>query len=501
MTNEDQEDIRAGGTGSVRVWEKERRDWLLPHYVRCLLPQSTASSAEAGVGRMKELEQFVDSALQDEERRVWLMDHMSAELGLAAVARGNWDRAAYYARNGYQRFLQVWSGLHPCAVAARHCALHALQRLVEIEEVCDVAVGFRERSPDTGSLLAGACAHGEAGARSYAPLTRGVAAVRKLLARWAQQLPDSAMGPPIVWSELIDARTTTLDLLVRSVEGGGQADAGEVEQLRQDVGRHLASVRYHAATSAVAHGVRPVAKRHIKEAAELMVGQESSMQNLRATVAYNRADLARREPHKRLAVVNQTQRAIESHLGRLGDGGSRAELLLFLGEWSELKAELLGAEDNEDGRVEALRTAYESFGGERQDTSQRSASQSGSDSACEDRADGARSSMRLANMCDRMLVSWEEAQTGSSPLPFAPALNAEAVAVMVVEHTLRGLNGDEESSQAARGALPRLLDLIKRYPASRQPFVAGTTAAPSWLFLRWTGQMMAVLDRYRRGQS
>ena len=353
-----------------------------------------------------------------------------------------------------------------------------------------MAVAFRERCKDLAPS-GGLHTHGSTDDDAA---SQAVAAVRGLLSRWAHQLPDPAMGPPIVWSEVIDARKTTLSLLLRDLESGHKAATNHVEELRLDVDHHLASIRYCAAMSAVAHGVRPVAKRHIKDAAALMVGEGHNKQNLRATLAYNRADLARREPKKRLAVVNTTQGYIEQQLG-VGDAASQAELLLHLGEWSELKAELLGAEGDEEGRIEALRSAFGSFGGEGLGASEVGGERGHGSDGGDDGSSGAGSSMRLANMCDRMLAVWEDDQEGSVPLPFEPALPAAAVAVMVVEHTLKGLNGDEASSRTARGALPRLLDLIKKYPEARQPFVSGTAASPSWLFLRWTGQMMAVLDR------
>ena len=55
---------------------------------------------------------------------------MSIELGVAAAMRHDWSRVGYYATVGFRRFIATWSGLHPCALAARTEALKKLQRLL-----------------------------------------------------------------------------------------------------------------------------------------------------------------------------------------------------------------------------------------------------------------------------------------------------------------------------------------------------------------------------------
>lgn len=119
------------------LWEGPWQEWALPNYLRSLVALEDGGAAE--------LDAFLHASSRDEAKLAWLDKHMSAELAIAATVRGDWARAAHHCRRGYRRFVEVWSGLHPCAVAARHSALKALQRLVEVEELADVALSVQSR--------------------------------------------------------------------------------------------------------------------------------------------------------------------------------------------------------------------------------------------------------------------------------------------------------------------------------------------------------------------
>ena len=54
--------------------------------------------------------------------------------------------------------------------------------------------------------------------------------------------------------------------------------------------------------------------------------------------------------------------------------------------------------------------------------------------------------------------------------------------------------GGREGSDA-HGLVPRLLELLRSYPKTRKPFIKHSEHVPTWVFLRWTSQLMAVVDR------
>lgn len=59
--------------------------------------------------------------------------------------------------------------------------------------------------------------------------------------------------------------------------------------------------------------------------------------------------------------------------------------------------------------------------------------------------------------------------------------------------------GMQRLSPAARDRFPRLLELVAQFPDTQARFTRMAKAVPSWMFIRWISQMMAVLDKPEAG--
>ena len=95
----------------------------------------------------------------------------------------------------------------------------------------------------------------------------------------------------------------------------------------------------------------------------------------------------------------------------------------------------------------------------------------------------AKAHVKLALLSDALLRQQEV----RSKRTVSPAL-VEAVISNVFE-------GMQRLSPAARDRFPRLLELIAQYPDTALRFTRMAKSVPSWMFIRWISQMMAVLDK------
>jgi len=104
----------------------------------------------------------------------------------------------------------------------------------------------------------------------------------------------------------------------------------------------------------------------------------------------------------------------------------------------------------------------------------------------------------------------------SSPLPFDSSVQAPRLAAMVMEHTFDALrkqawqSGGKASSSSSLmmrtlSSIPRLLQLLRKYPSSAATFAELTRSfvevADPWPFLRWSSQMLALMDREVEGNA
>ena len=210
---------------------------------------------------------------------------------------------------------------------------------------------------------------------------------------------------------------------------------------------------------------------------------------------------------------------------------------LLLGEWSELQFDALAFlhgkgeradSDRESFQAESTSAAERAFKSYIANTATEGETSLSSPSSTVAFGKGM-SHIKLAELCDKMLADWSASrkvgalQKGGAqqPLPFDQSVTASKLAGMVITHTLAAIKngnsptlssgapsaprGSNNAMNTAMSSIPRLLGLVRKYPANAQIFIDGTAletnGVPTWPFLRWTSQMMALLDREVEGNA
>lgn len=98
----------------------------------------------------------------------------------------------------------------------------------------------------------------------------------------------------------------------------------------------------------------------------------------------------------------------------------------------------------------------------------------------------AKAHVKLALISDALLRQQESQKRMVSP----------ALVEAVVSNVFEGM---QRLSPTARDRFPRLLELVAAYPDTQARFARMAKSVPSWMFIRWISQMMAVLDKPEAG--
>jgi hypothetical protein len=88
---------------------------------------------------------FLDTSMNEQQKRDYLESGFISDLAFIAVSRNEFDRARFYVNKFYQQFVKKWSSLHPLAVSARYSQLQPVQQMVEIEEFLEFMSEDRKR--------------------------------------------------------------------------------------------------------------------------------------------------------------------------------------------------------------------------------------------------------------------------------------------------------------------------------------------------------------------
>ncbi|CAM9225962.1 unnamed protein product, partial [Choristocarpus tenellus] len=257
-----------GNDAKDMLWSNPlQRDQILPYYV-----WSMVHDEERDLG---ELKAFLEAATSSDAppirldpsdptggsmtRLRWLEQNLPGELARAWLIKGDLGRAHQCVSLCYDRFLERWSGLHPCADAARREQLRGLQLVVEVEDYLsfhDTWGGYpcQERNIDK-----------ETGRNSLSSKSIATADphrhVQGLLRRWSGQLPSRQLDPVASWNAIITHRKDCLqDIHMFVLE---RASKAESSRCKVDMLWHRGNLALAAAGASIAQGVHQVAERMI----------------------------------------------------------------------------------------------------------------------------------------------------------------------------------------------------------------------------------------------
>ncbi|KAF9986247.1 hypothetical protein BGZ75_002051 [Mortierella antarctica] len=175
------------------IWSEDYQDPYLHFYLTTYLKlvdgkeedgMLTAWSSE----NPNPLFRFIDRAMNNPAHRQVLTTHFQPELALAALLGKDYKQASHFVRQSYERFLSIWSNLHPLSTRPRLHELAGLQRIVELEEFLD-GIDTVLRSSTNDPFLA-------------------------LLSKWERRYPGKTTDTMVTWHNVLDDRS----LMIRRLE-------------------------------------------------------------------------------------------------------------------------------------------------------------------------------------------------------------------------------------------------------------------------------------------
>ncbi|KAG0254733.1 hypothetical protein BG011_005543 [Mortierella polycephala] len=408
---------------------------------------------------------FVDSAMNNPVHRQILDTKFQPELALAAVMRKDFKQASHYVRRSYDRFLSIWSSLHPLSEKPRLHELSDLQRIVELEEFLG-GVDDILRSSETD------------------PLT-------PLLSKWGHRFPDKTTDNMITWNNMLEDRK----LMVRQLEGLYSHYSRKQEMM---ISKHHVHNFMQKSAAARDQGNFYVASSCIEE-----------MKSLRAPaydICYSqlKLDLAKATvelDHNRKAdFLVDSLANFEEYIGndRQFDLQQTAGLKMLGSRAYGLLRDLIADDKDMSEHIMASDWARELVKSKGSGTDiSRELQQRGFEclrsAATVESDERMTKKLRLttATYCDKILRYHENDDNKDSSDLSTKDLNVYAN--LVIRNTLLSMR-DEEIG--ASELFPRLLQVIEIYPSCQKLFTDLVSDFPGcWTFVRWIQQMVAVLDK------
>ncbi|KAF9401271.1 hypothetical protein BGX21_002182 [Mortierella sp. AD011] len=410
--------------------------------------------------------QFVDDAMNNPSHRQVLATQYQPELALIAVMRKDFKQASHYVKRSYDRFLSIWSNLHPLSEKPRLHELANLQRIVEMEEFLGgIDAALRASSAD--------------------PLT-------PLLLKWDRRFPDTSTDTMITWSNVLDDRKLMTQRLEEHLPYSKKQELA--------VSKHRIHGFMQMSAAARNQGNFYVANTCI-----------ASMQQLRAPsydIYYSqmKLDLA-----KALLAMDRNNKAdilvkILSNFEESTETDHEFDQAQVVGlnvlgiEAYSLLRDLI-TDDREiyehvksDDWVQRLLRSNGSGTSIAQELQRRGFECLRSASATET-SESMTKKLRLttATYCDKILRHHESEGTDGKKEASSSAKDLAVYANHVIKNALLSIRDEEPG---AVELFPRLLQIIEIYPSSQKSFTELVSDFPGcWTFVRWIQQMVAVLDK------
>ncbi|CAO3567705.1 unnamed protein product [Mortierella alpina] len=406
---------------------------------------------------------FIERAMNNPAHRQVLTTQFQPELALAALLGKDYKQASHFVRQSYERFLSIWSNLHPLSTKPRLQELAGLQRIVELEEFLGgIDNVLRSSANDPFQLL---------------------------LSKWDHRYPGKTTDTMVTWHNVLDDRS----LMIRRLEEHVPYSRKQENMVK----KHRINNLLKLSAAAREQGNFLVAENCI-----------SSMQGLSASTYDLYASQLRLDLCKVTSELDRTRKAdlllgtlasFEERLTNMGGSDpSQVVSLQLLG--SKAYGQLRDLIANDQGVLERVESSAWAQGVLRKNpraSVPQELQHRGYDclqtAATMETGEKMAKKLRLttASYCDRILRHYESDEDKGPP-----SLNVKYLdlyANLVVKNTLLSMQ-DEETG--ATELFPRLLQIIEIYPSSQKPFTELVTEFTGcWTFVRWIQQLVAVLDK------
>ncbi|KAF8937820.1 hypothetical protein BGZ58_002088 [Dissophora ornata] len=411
--------------------------------------------------------QFVDEAMNNPGHRQVLVTQYQPELALTAVIRKDFKQASHYVRRSYDRFISIWSNLHPLSEKPRLHELANLQRIVEMEEFLG-SVDAALRASVTDPLM-------------------------QLLSKWDRRYPGKSTDTMITWSNVLEDRRLMIQCLEDHI----------THSRRQElvISKHRVHSFMEMSSAARDQGNFYVANTCI-----------ASMQQLKAPVYDIYYSQLKLDIAKALSGMNHSANAdvLVEALSKFEDFVQRDQdfepaqtvgLNVLGSKAYGLLCDLLADDQavydhlRSNDWIRGLLRSKASGANLAHELQQRGFEYLRSAATLET-GENMTKKLRLttASYCDKILRHHETVENIMKNE--TSTLSAKDLAVhanLVIRNTLLSMRDEE---LGATELFPRLLQIIEIYPSSQKPFTELVSEfSGCWTFVRWIQQMVAVLDK------
>ncbi|XP_076445486.1 DNA-dependent protein kinase catalytic subunit-like [Babylonia areolata] len=458
--------------------------WDDPFYMETYLPYLLRSKVKQmlqGDDGQQSLLSFIDAAMKVPDRKLHLESRYSEELALMYVWQEDYDRARHYASHALQCFLQDWSSTDSLMAASRTTRLQRLQPLVELREFLDFMAHERNFT---------------------------VSQSRQLSSTWEQRSPHLQLDPVDIWDDIVTNRNVFLDKIserLRSSDSMDTEDKGMFAEEKLDLRLSMArscqqqnnfnlslqilketysQCRQDSSGYQLVEWSHLYASTHHRKALSAVgTWTEGTVYNVVSTL--DQLDkLSETEPLRERPDLTLRQSVLVGEAcDTLVTGLMEADLW---GSLSAKTAEKLKkyADVTDIDKDKVLNSlVVRGF---------RSMRQAVSDPQDERLINPVCRQqdllLALANYCDKYLRLNND-QDESLELNKGDLDEFPSTVVKCMMEAMQ--NGSAE----ARERFPRLLQVIENYPDTMALFIKKAESVPSWMFILWISQMMALMDK------
>ncbi|KAF9205542.1 hypothetical protein BGZ49_003876 [Haplosporangium sp. Z 27] len=441
-------------TSYTKLWEGKRDDEMLELW---------------STDNPNPLFQFIDDAMNNPSHRQLLTTQYQPELALTAVIRKDFKQASHYVRRSYDRFLSVWSNLHPLSEKPRLHELANLQRIVEMEEFLgSVDAALRTNSEDV---------------------------LTPLILKWDQRFPGTSTDTMVTWGNVLDDRKLMIqrldEYLPHSRKNELIVSKHRIESFMQMSEAARNQGNFYVANTCIASMQQLQASPHDIYYSQFKLDMAKASLALEVT---NRAEilietLSKFEEFKETTEINNesnTAQVVGLKMLGIEAYGRMRDLILDPEVYNHLKANdwvQRLVQTNISGSAlsqEFQRRGFECL---------RSASAMKTDEKISKKL-----RLTAAMFCDRILRNHESEESHKKKeVSTSSSKDLSVYANYVIKNALFSIRDEDPG---AVELFPRLLQIIEIYPSSQKLFTELVSDFPGcWTFVRWIQQLVAILDK------
>ncbi|KAK7005038.1 DNA-dependent protein kinase catalytic subunit, partial [Biomphalaria glabrata] len=466
-----------------RVWDDGfYQEQYLPYVIRSKLKLLLSGDAN-----QQSLLTFVDNCMTDLQKKQHLENRYCSELALMSLWQQSYDRSRHYCNMAFRGFLQDWCNTTTLMVSSCRKNLQQLQSLVELKEFLDSVGPDHKVLPSASTLLINA---------------------------WKGRLPHKLLDPVPVWDDVTHNRVAYINLILDQLSGDSSDPDMNINHTITELHKAKASLRLAMADCCQTQNNYTLTLRLLRDTQTVCKNSDQELflkWSHLYTAAHQSSAKSKGHPwtddiFSNIATTLELLKKLEEYAILLERSDLRLEHQILTGEGYGLLAQgVLEFNNSPDLQQGTLKKCYSLATPEGMEVSKdkmfcqlvdkgynylKAAVCQDMDEQLNEKKRQAitmeEANLRLAKFCDKYLILGDEKER--FPKECDRTLFPETIVLCL-------LNAMKGGSEEARERFPRLLQLSELFPDVRDVFIKKAAEVPSWMFLMWTSQMTALMDK------